>query len=160
MGPRTLVFPGNDAADELARRGALLVISVIPCSLFLFSFSDWRRTVSSKFFDTQVPSISTQELVLPLNARCVLSRLPCNGHILLLRFYLTKIGRILPAAPAYTSHLILHCPATDSLRHSIFDDYLSLYDLWGSMVFCHAPIPGKRLSIELSLTKPSKILNK
>ena len=28
------------------------------------------------------------------------------------------------------SHLILHCPATDFLRHSLFGDSLSLYDLW------------------------------
>ena len=56
----------DDAADELARRGALLVSSAIPCSHFpLISgihsslFSDWRYTVSSKFFDSQVPSIST-----------------------------------------------------------------------------------------------------
>ena len=28
------------------------------------------------------------------------------------------------------SHLILHCPATDSLRRSFFGDSLSLYDLW------------------------------
>ena len=48
---------GNDAADELARRGVLLAPSAIPCSLSpLISpihsslFSDWRRTVSSKFF--------------------------------------------------------------------------------------------------------------
>ena len=94
-------FPGNDAADELARRGALLVPSAIPCSLSpLIShihsclFSDWRRTVSSKFFDTQVPSISTEELVLPHHARCVLSRLRCNGHSLLLGTYLSRIGRI------------------------------------------------------------------
>ena len=73
-------FPGNDAADELARRGALLVPSAIPCSLSLLIsrvyfhlFSDWRRTVSSKFFDTQVPSVSTKKLVLPRHARCVLS---------------------------------------------------------------------------------------
>ena len=52
-------LPGNDAADELARRGALLASSAIPCSLSpLISrihsrlISDWRRTVSSKFFDT------------------------------------------------------------------------------------------------------------
>ena len=54
---------GNDAADELARRGALLVPSVIPCCLSCLIyrihssfFSDYRRAVSSKFFDTQVPS--------------------------------------------------------------------------------------------------------
>ena len=64
-------LPGNDASDELARRGALLAPSAIPCSLFplisrIYSplFSDWRRSVSSKFFDAQVPSISTGELVL------------------------------------------------------------------------------------------------
>ena len=31
-------------------------------SLVSTLFSDWRRTVSSKFFDTQVPSIFTEEL--------------------------------------------------------------------------------------------------
>ena len=51
-------LPGNDAADGLARRGALLVPSYLS--------SDWRVTVSSKFFDSQVPSISTEELVLPV----------------------------------------------------------------------------------------------
>ena len=136
-------LPGNDVADELARRGALLAPSTIPCSLSpLISrihsclFSEWRRTVSSKFFDTQVPSISTEELVLPRHARCVLSRLRCNRHSLLLG-YLSRIGRTEnPSCSACerscqdTSHPILHCPATDSLRRSLFGDSLSLYDLW------------------------------
>ena len=90
-------LPGNDAADELARRGALLAPSAIPCSLSpsdFCLFSDWRHTVSSKFFDTQVPSISTEKLVLPRHARCVFSRLRCNGHSLLLSSYLSMIGRI------------------------------------------------------------------
>ena len=144
MGPRTSFLPGNDAADELARRGGLLAPSAIPCSLSpLISrihsrlISDWRRTVSSKFFDTQVPSISTEELALPGHARCVLSRLRCNEHNLLLGSYLSRIGRIEnPSCSACghssqdTSHLILHCPATDSLRRSLFGDSLSLYDLW------------------------------
>ena len=121
-------LPGNDTADELARRGALLAPSAIPCSLSPFIsriqsclFPDWRRTVSSKFFDTQVPSISTEKLVLPRHARCVLSRLRCNGHSLLLSSYLSKIGRIEnPSCSACghssqdTSHLVLHCPAADS----------------------------------------------
>ena len=137
-------LPGNDTADELARRGALLAPSAIPCSLSpLISrihsrlISDWRRTVSSKYFDTQVPSISTEELVLPRHARCVLSRLRCNGHSLLLGSYLSRIGRIEnPSCSACghssqdISHLIVHCPATDSLRRSLFGDSLSLYDLW------------------------------
>ena len=117
---------------------------VIPCSLSPLTsrihschFSDWMRTVSSKFYDTQVSSISTDELVLPRHARCVLSRLCCNGHSLLLSSYLSRIGRIEnPPCSACrhpsqdTFHLILHCPATDSLRRSIFDDSLSLYDFW------------------------------
>ena len=137
-------LPKNDSADELARRGALLAPSAIPCSLSSLAcrihsrlISDWRRTVSSKFFDTQVPSISTEELVLPRHARCVLSRLRCNGHSLLLDSYLCRIGRTEnPPCSACghlsqdTSHLILHCPATDSLRRSFFGDSLSLYDLW------------------------------
>ena len=88
-------------ADELGRRGALLAPSAIPCSLspsisriHFCLFSDWRRTVSSKFFDTQVPSISTEELVLPRPARCVFSSLRCNGHSLPLNSYLFKISRI------------------------------------------------------------------
>ena len=160
-------LPGNDMTDELARQGALLAPSAIPCSLSpLISrihsrlFSDWRRTVSSKFFDTQVPSISTEELVLPRHARCVLFRLRCNGHSLLLGSYLSRIGRIENSScsacghPSQDiAHLILHCPATDSLRRLFFGDSLSLYDLWsrpwelpgfwGSMVFRHSPIPRK-----------------
>ena len=110
--------------------------------VFLHSslFSDWRRTVSSKSFDTQVPSISTEELVLPRHARCVLSRLCCKGQSLLLSSYLFMIGRIEKpycSACGYpsqdTSHLILHCPATDSLRRSLFGDSLSLYDFWSRL---------------------------
>ena len=132
-------LPGNDAADELARWGALLAPSAIPCSpsalIHSSFFSDWRRNVSSKFFDTQVLSISTEELVLPRHACCVLSRLRCNGHSLLSSSYLFRIGRIELSCSVCghssqdTSHLILHCPATDSLRRSLFGDPLSLYDL-------------------------------
>ena len=51
--------------------------------------------------------------------------------------YLSRIGKIEnPSCSACghpsqdISHLILHCPATDSLRRSLFGDSLSLYDLW------------------------------
>ena len=136
---------------------------VVSFLLFLVStclFSDWRRTVSSKFFDTQFPSISTEELVLPRHARCVLSRLRCNGHSLLLGSYLSRIGRIEnPSCSACghssqdISHLILHYPATNSLRRSLFGDSLSfttsgpgpekLPGFSGPMVFRHASIPRK-----------------
>ena len=144
MVPGQSFLPGNDSADELARREVLLVPSAISCSLsFLISriyssfFSDLRHTVSSKFFDTQVPSISIEELLLPCHARCVFSRLRCNGRSLLLSSYLSSSGRIEnPSCSACghpsqnTSHLILHCPATDSSHRLLFGNFLSLYNLW------------------------------
>ena len=98
--------------------------------------------------------------MLPRHARCVLSRLRCNGHSLLLGSYLSRIGTIEnPSCSACghssqdISHLILHCSATDSLRRSLFGDSLSLYDLWsrswgasrllGLHGFCHAPSLGR-----------------
>ena len=76
--------------------------------------------------------------MLPRHARCVLSCLCWYGHSLVLGSYLFRIGRIKnPSCSACghssqdTSHLILHCPATDSLRRSLFGNYnWSLYDLW------------------------------
>ena len=76
---------------------------------------------------------------------CVLSRLHCNGNSLLLGSYLSRIGRTEnPSCSACRhssqdiSHLILHCPATDSLRRSLFGDSLSLYDLWSRPWSCLA----------------------
>ena len=63
---------------------------------------------------------------------CVLSHLCCNGHSLLLSSYLSRIGRIENSFcsacghPSHSiSHLILHCPATDSLRRSLFGNLWS-----------------------------------
>ena len=98
--------------------------------------------------------------MLPRHARCVLSRLRCNGHSLLLSFfYLFRIGRIEnPFCSACghpsqdTSHLTLHCPATDSLLRPLFGDSLfstsgpdleEFPSFWGSMVFRHAPSLGR-----------------
>ena len=140
--PRHSFLPGNNTADELARQGALLAPSAIPCSLSPLTFhihscliSDWRHTVSSKFFDIQVSSISTEELVLPRHACCILSSLCCNGRSLLLGSYLSRIGRTENSSCSACgtrpgTHLILHCPATDSLCCSLFGNSLSLYDLW------------------------------
>ena len=142
--PEHLFLLGNDAADKLARQGSLLVPSAISCNLSpLISqihsslFSHWRCTVSSKFFDTQVSSISTKKLVLRCHTYCVLSCLCCNGHSLLFSSYLSRIDGIENPSSSTcghlsqdTSHLILHCPATDSICRSLFGDSLSLYDLW------------------------------
>ena len=75
--------------------------------------------------------------MLPRHARCVLSRLSCNGHSFLLSSYLSRIGRIENPSCGSCRHpsqdisrLILHCPATDSSRRSLFGDPLSLYNLW------------------------------
>ena len=158
-------FPGNDAADELVQRGALLASSAIPCSLSFpvyhihFSlFSDWRRAVSSKFIDTQVSSISTEKFVLPRHACCIFSRFYCNGHSPLLSSYLSRIGRIenfvcsaYGHSPQDIFHLILYCPSTDSLHRLLFGDSLSLYDLWSR------PWGVSRLRAPLSSTLPSSL---
>ena len=119
--------------------------------------------------NTQVPSISTEEFVLPRHARCVLSRLRCNGHSLLLGSYLSRIGRIenFSAAPVDTrprTPLISFC--TVQLRtlctvHSLATLYLfttsgpdpgEFLGFWGSMVFRHAPIPRKGLGLQQHVT--------
>ena len=85
--PGHLFLPGNEAADKLARREVLLLLFAIPCSLsplisliHSYLFSDWKPAVSSKFFDIQVHSVSTKQLVLRRHARYTLSHLRCNEH--------------------------------------------------------------------------------
>ena len=144
MGPEHLFFPGSDAADELTRQGALLVFSAMlrgplllsPVSTLVLSRNGGVVSYVDSF-DTGVPSISTEEFVLPRQARCVLSQLRCNEDSLLLSYYLSRIGKIKnPSFSACghpsrdTFHLILHSPATDSPRRSLFGDSHSLYDLW------------------------------
>ena len=122
--------------------------SAIPCSLFRIHFclfSDWRRTVSWKFFDTQIPSISTEELLLPRHARCILFGLRCKGHSLLLSSHLSRIGRIdnfCCSACGHsfqdTSYLILHCPATDSAPLAFWRLSVSLRPLLQALGCCPA----------------------
>ena len=114
-----------------------LVVFLLLSLVSTLVFSRTGGTLSHLNFLTQAFSIFTEEFVLPRHARYVLSRLRCNGHSLLLGSFLYRIGRIgNPSCSACghpsqdTSHLILHCPATDSLRRSLFGDSLSLYDLW------------------------------
>ena len=70
MGSRTLVSPREWCGWWAARQGALLVPFVVPCSLSsLIScihsslFLDRKCTVSSKFFDTLIPLISTSKFM-------------------------------------------------------------------------------------------------
>ena len=111
----------------------LLVVSRVHSCLF----SAWRRAMSSKFFNVQDPSVSTGGLVLPSRARCALSHLRCGRCGLLLGSCLSRIGRIEnPSCSACghssqdTPHLILHCPATNSLCCSLFGNCLFLCGLW------------------------------
>ena len=84
--------------------------------------------------------------MLPRHARCVLSRLHCNGHSLLLGSYLSRIGRIEISSCSACghssqdiSHLILHCPATDSLRGLLFVSLLPLVQTLKSCPASGAP---------------------
>ena len=119
-----------------------LVVSRIHSCLF----SDWRRTVSLKFFDTQVSSIFTKELVLPRQTRCVLSHLRCNGYSLLLGSYLSRIGKIENPSCSACGHLSSHSALTSYGFFAPLTPWRlsgELPGFWGFMVFRHAPIPRK-----------------
>ena len=156
----TRLMSWPDGEHYLRLHQSLVVSLSLISRIHSYLFSDWRRTVSSKFFDTQIPSIATDELVLPRHASYVFSRLRCNGNSLLLSSCLSRIGRIENSCSACghsfqdTSHLILQCPelrtlcAADSLAtlclSTIFGPGSSeLPGFWCSMVFRHAPISRK-----------------
>ena len=104
------------------------------------------------FLRHRSPRFPPRNLVLLRHARCVLPRLRCNGHSLLLRSYLSRIGKVENSycsacghSSQDTSDLILHSPVMDTLRRSLFGDSLSrdpgeLPSFWGSMVFRNASI--------------------
>ena len=149
------------SVDELAdgeRYSCPLQSLVVSFNLLYPLFSYWRRTVSSKFFDTQVSSIFTEEPVLPHHACCALSRLRCNEHSVLLNSYLSKIGRIENCLCSTCGHLSqdtspFFCTVqlrTLSTARSLVTLCLSSIfgtgpgpGFWGSMVFHYAPIPRK-----------------
>ena len=94
MSPRTLILLGTTWLMSWPYGVQSLVVYLLLPFTSTLLFSNWRHTVSSKFFDTQVPSISTEELVHPRHAFRVLSGLCCNKHSFLLNSYLSRIGRI------------------------------------------------------------------
>ena len=119
-------------------------------------FTARRRTVSSKFFNTQVPSISTEELVLPRHT-LVYAAMDTAFFLVHISLELAE-SRIFHAAPVDTRSrtlLILFCTVqlwTLCAAHSLATLCLSttsgpdpgeLPGLWGSMVFRHTPIPRK-----------------
>ena len=109
---------------------------------------------STHFSDLGVPSPLRSSTSRSL--RCALSRLRCNGHCLLFSSYLPRIYMIENSSCSIwghptqdTSHLILHCPVTDSSPLALWrlcffttsgPDSKELTGFWGSMVFHHAPI--------------------
>ena len=136
-----------------------LVVSLLLSLVSTLVFSGTRGVLSHLNFSThRFPRFSPRNLC-SLVMLAVFS-LVYTATDTALSSYLSRIGTIenpFCSACEYSSqdasHLILHCPATDSLRRSLFGDSMSLYDLWsrpwresgfwGSMVFHHAPILRK-----------------
>ena len=128
----------------------------------LFSFFRLNVFVSSKFFDTQVSSVSTKELVLPLRTRCIFSRLRCNGPSHLLNFYISKVCTLVSPWRSTCNHQIqkplisfcqvllrtlcaAHLLATPLLSTTSRPGLQEYPDFESPMVGCHAPIPRKGL---------------
>ena len=152
---RLMSWPDGERYLRPQQSFVVSIISRIPSSLF----SDWRCLCHRNSLTHRFPRFPPRNLC-SLVTLAVFSRPHCNGHSLLLSFYLSRIGRIENSScsacrhPSQgTSHLILHCPTTDYLRRSLLGDSLSLNDLWsrpwevawllGPMVFHDAPIPRK-----------------
>ena len=126
-------LPGNDAADELARLGAFLAFSAIPCSLSFISrihsslFSDWRHTVHLNSSTHRFPRLPPRNL-------CSLSSTPQRTQLYVKLFLGLAESRILSAAPVDTcsrTPLISFCTVqlrTLCTAHSLTTR--CLYDLW------------------------------
>ena len=108
-------------------------------------------------------SVLTKEFLLPRHAGCVLSRFRCNGHSLLLSSYFNRVGIIEnPSCSACehpfqdTSHLILHCPTTGSLRCMLFGGSLSVRDFWFLGLHGFLPCPHSSESGRVTTTTTSE----
>ena len=104
-------------------------------ALLSYPLEDGRRTVSSVFFDTEVPSVFNEEFVLPCHPRYMSSLVFAETDTTFCYSYLSRIGKIKnPSCSAcgYSTQdisFILHCSATNSLRRSLFDDSFSICKL-------------------------------
>ena len=130
-------FPDIDVADQVG------------CATLSFwshspLFSQWRRTVSSKFFYTYAPKFFRNLCSLITLAVPSLVFVATDTS-LLLNISLSRIGTIenpLRSACSHPtqdiSHLILHCPATDSVCRSLYGDSFSLRSLFLALKSCLA----------------------
>ena len=134
-------FLGNDVTDKLIRQGALLLPCAIPFGLS-------SLTSSSTPYTGGVPShlnfLIHRPPWFPLRNLCFLVTLIASSLVFPatdITFSYTLIfleSKILLAVPAVirprtdTSHLILHCPATDSLCCLLFVSLQLLVQTLGS----------------------------
>ena len=129
MDPKLCFSPGTTPliswpnGERYSRPLHFLVVSLLLLLVSTLVFSWTGCILSHVNSSTQISSVSTEELVH--------FRLRCDEYSLLLSLSLTKIDKIEnPSCSACghlsqgTSHLILHCPATDPLRHLLFGDFL------------------------------------
>ena len=136
-----------------------LVVSLLSLvSTLLFSWTggilSHQNSLTHRF--SQFPS---RNLCLSCHARCVLSRLRCNRHSLLLVLISLRLAesRILPAAPADTCPRTLlisfctvqlrtlcaaHSLATLCLLYDLWSRPWGIAGFWGSMVFTMPPSLG------------------
>ena len=131
----------NNAADELARQGALLMPSAIPCSLslliscipLLFSRTEGVLSYlnSSTYTFPRFPLRNLCSLVkLAVLSQSSLQRTQSTDMLLSPGLAESKIFlAALTDTCQDTSPLILPSPATDSLRRSLFGNSLSLQTL-------------------------------
>ena len=169
-------FLGNDAADELARRAALLLLSAVLRSLSALAsrsqsplLSNWRHMVLFKLIDTQTLLVSTEELVLPRQARCLLTSSlqwtqPSDKLFISLKLAQSRSLDAAPVAIRLWTFLISFCTVqlrtlcvarslvTLDLFMTSGPSHKNLPGFWSSMVFRHALIPRKR-SISNNNTK-------
>jgi len=101
-------------------------------------YSFWRRNFSHNSLFCQIPSFSSEELVLPHFIRCKLSRLHCHGHSLFLSSYLSGVKRKNSSCSTCgyplqdATHLLLDCSASEPLGRAIFGTTSSIFifEIW------------------------------
>ena len=159
-------IPGNNAADDLARRGALLaplqplVVSLLLSLVSTVFFSRTggllsHRSISTRGFPRFPPRNLCSLVMLAVSSLVYAATDTAFCSVISLRLAQSKI---LPAAPADTrprTPLISLCTvqlrtvcaarslATLCLSTSSGPGPGELLGFWGSMVFRHAPIPRK-----------------